>query len=92
MSKVNDDLSKLAVQIDRINELAYIQYKPIAHDLCGRVATINEVEQALDRMLDFCGCDKILNLFKKICKHYYEIYPEMIAYEINAYREFWDSK
>ena len=92
MSKGNDDLSKLAIQIERMNELAYIQYKPIAYDLCGRIAPISEVEHTLDKMLDFCGCDEVLKLFKAICKHYYEIYPEMIACEINSYREFWDNE
>lgn len=91
MSK-NDDLSKLATQIEHMNESAYIQYKSIAYDLCSRVASISEVEHTLDRMIDFCGCDKVLVLFRKICKYYYEIYPEMIAYEINSYREFWDSE
>ena len=86
-----DDLSKLALQIEHLNEMAYIQYKPIANDLCSRIAPINEVEYTLDRMLDFCGCEEILVLFKKICKHYYKIYPEMIAFEINSYREFWDN-
>ena len=88
----DDDLSKLVIQIENINKMAYTQYKPIADDLCSRVAAINEVEHILDRMLDFCGCNEILVLFKKICKHYYEIYPEMIAYEIDSYREFWDNE
>lgn len=88
----DDDLSKLAKQIEHINERAYVQYKPIAYDLCNRVAPISEVEHTLDRMLDFCGCDKILALFKKICIYYYQIYPEMITYEINSYREFWDNE
>ena len=91
MSK-DDDLSKLVSQFNQINEMAYIQYKPIAYDLCSRIAPINEVEYTLDRMLDFCGCDEILLLFKKICRHYYEVYPEMIAFEINSYRELWDSE
>lgn len=88
----NDDLSKLASQIEYINKTAYIQYEPIVHDLCSRVASISEVEHTLDRMIDFCGSDEVLALFKKICKCYYEIYPEMIAYEVNSYREFWDSE
>lgn len=89
---MDDGINKFAIQIKRINEVAYIQYKPIAYDLCSRVAPISEVEHTLDRMLDFCGCDEVLSLFKKICKHYYEIYPEMITFEINSYREFWDSE
>ena len=92
MSSNNDDLSKLAGQIENINQRAYIYYRPIAYDLCGRVATIGEVEQTLEKMLDFCGCDAVLKLFKNICRHYYEIYPEMIACQIHSYREFWDSE
>ena len=88
----NDDLSELASQIEHINQMAYIHYKPIAYDLCGRVASISEVEHTLDKMLDFCGCDAVLKLFKNICRHYYGIYPEMIATQIYSYREFWDSE
>ena len=65
MSK-HDDLSKLIIQIEHIYEMAYIQYKPVAYDLCSRIASISEVEYVLDRMLDFCGCDEILVLFKNL--------------------------
>lgn len=88
----NDDLRKLASQIESLNEIAYIQYKPIVRDLCGRIASIDEVEHTLDKMMDFCGCDAVLKLFKDICRHYYEIYPEMIACQIYSYREFWDNE
>ena len=32
-------------------------------------------------MLDFCGDDAILVLFKNICRHYAKIYPDIIEYE-----------
>jgi hypothetical protein len=60
--------------------------------LCSRVASLREVEYTLDRMLDFCGDDAVLGLFKDICRHYFDIYPEMIAYQINSYREIWDAE
>ena len=43
-------------------------------------------------MLDFCGDDAVLGLFKEVCRNYFNIYPEMIAYQINAYREIWDTE
>lgn len=52
---------------------------PITNDLCARMASEDEVEYTLDRMLDFCSDEKMLLLFKKICRKYYRIYPEMIA-------------
>lgn len=64
--------------------------KSIASDLCSRIVPLDEVEYTLDRLLDFCGDDAVLGLFKDVCRHYFNIYPEMIAYQVNSYREIWD--
>ena len=92
MGNVVDAIQEMALQLKKINEIAYNQYKPIASDLCSRAASLREVEYTLDRMLDFCGDDAVLGLFKDICRHYFDIYPEMIAYQINSYREIWDAE
>ena len=92
MDNVVDAIQEMALQLRKISEIAYNQYKPIASDLCSRDASLREVEYTLDRMLDFCGDDAVLGLFKDICRHYFDIYPEMIAYQINAYREIWDTE
>ena len=72
-------------------ESAYVQYKPITHDLCSRMTSEDEVEHTLDWMLDFCGYEKVLDLFKMICRKYIYIYPQMISSEIQGYREMYDS-
>lgn len=87
-----DTIQEMALQLRKINEIAYNQYKPIASDLCSRIASLSEVEYTLDRMLDFCCDDAVLGLFKDICRHYFDIYPEMISYQINSYREIWDTE
>ena len=87
-----DMMKEIALQIKKLSEIAYNQYKPIVSDLCSRVASLDEVEHTLDRMLDFCGDDAFLELFKDVCRHYFDIYPEMIAYQVNSYREIWDTK
>ena len=92
MDNAVDTIKEMALQLKKINEIAYNQYKPIASDLCNRIAPLDEVEYTLDGMLDFCGDDAVLDLFKDICRHYFDIYPEMIAYQINSYREIWDTE
>ncbi len=92
MDNVVDTIQEMALQLRKINEIAYNQYKPIASDLCSRIASLSEVEYTLDRMLDFCGDDAVLVLFKDVCRHYFDIYPEMISYQINSYREIWDTE
>ena len=87
-----DMMKEMALQIKKLNEIAYNQYIPIVSDLCSRVAPLDEVEHTLDRMLDFCGDEAFLGLFKDVCRHYFDIYPEMIAYQVNSYREIFDTE
>lgn len=92
MDNAIDAIKEMVSQLKKINEAAYHQYEPIASDLCSRIAPLDEVEYTLDRMLDFCGNDAVLGLFKEICRHYFNIYPEMIAYQVYSYRETWDTE
>lgn len=34
----------------------------------------NRIERLLDNLLDFCFDDNILNIFKKLCRYYYNMY------------------
>ncbi len=43
------------------------------------------------RLLDFCGHEPVLQLYKKLCRHYWDIDPAATADYVNAYREYWDS-
>lgn len=42
-------------------------------------------------LIDFCGHEPVLQLHKKLCRHYWNIDPAATADYINAYRERWDS-
>lgn len=37
-----------------------------------------------------CNDDRMLELFKKVCKKYLYLYPEMIASEIYAYKDMYE--
>ena len=89
--KKDNNVDRIVREFSKIYEMAYETYNPVVTDLCSRYAPEDEVEYVLDRMLDFCGEKNMLRLFKQICRKYYEIYPEMIASEINSYREIYDS-
>jgi hypothetical protein len=48
------------------------------------------IERCLDGMLDFCFDDEMLVLFKKLCRHYFDVDPEATVSYVQAYREMWD--
>ena len=52
----------------------------------------DELEHLFDGMLDFCDNAEMLLQYKRLCRHYLNIYPKVVGYYINAYRECWDNE
>ena len=77
-------------RIQDISELSYNYYKPLVDSIIVEKASEKEVEHLLDYMLDVCHDDRMLNLFKKVCRRYHALYPEMIASEILVYKEWYE--
>jgi len=50
------------------------------------------IEKCLDSMLGFCFDYKILALYKKLCRYYFDISPEATVFYVAAYREMWDTQ
>lgn len=83
-------IKEIAKEIQRIQDMAYINYKSLVDSIVTRNASEDEVEHLLDYMLDVCLDEKMLGLFKRVCRRYYKQYPEMIASEIYTYKELYD--
>lgn len=49
-----------------------------------------EIQHLLDGLLDFCFDDDFLLLFKKVCRYYYPINPQVTVNYVYRYRDFWD--
>jgi hypothetical protein len=41
--------------------------------------------------LDFCATDEILELYKKVCRRFFDKYPKSIADYILIYREMYET-
>ena len=85
-----DFVDGLVSQIRVLNDMAVREYTPLVDDICRRIASQNEVERLLDYLFDFAGNDKILLLYRRVCRHYFQIYLESIAWYIMEYRKEYD--
>ena len=75
-----------------LQERAAKEYKPVVDDILRiRSRDTQRIEHTLDGLLDFCGHEPVLQLYKKLCRHYWDIDPAATADYVNAYREYWDS-
>ena len=85
-----EDIKGIADQLERLSDMAVLQYAPLVNDICSRQATQNEVGLLLDYMFDFIGNERMLQLFKQVCRHYFYIYPGLIHSHILDYRKEYD--
>jgi hypothetical protein len=75
-----------------LQQQAAQQYLPVVDNILRTCSSdTHHIEHTLDGLLDFCGHEPVLEMYKKLCRHYWAIDPAATAYYVNAYREYWDS-
>jgi hypothetical protein len=84
-------IRQLAGSMVDLQRQAAQEYQPVVDDILRtRSRDTQHIEHTLDRLLDFCGNETVLQMYKKLCRHYWDIDPAATAYYVNAYREHWD--
>lgn len=86
---MDEEIYQIAEQIVEIHQKAYEVYLPLVEDVCIRIVSEAELSHLLDYLLDFACDEKILELYKKVCRRYSYVYPGCIKFYIEAYREMW---
>ena len=86
-----ESLHGLAASLHALNEQAVREYSPIVEAIVrSRSRDARHIEHTLDGLLDFCGHEPALPLYRRLCRHYFSINPVATAEYVNAYREMWD--
>jgi hypothetical protein len=81
----------LARGVRDLQQQAAQQYQPVVDEIlrtgCRDTA---HIERTLDGLLDFCGHEPVLAMYKQLCRHYLAIDPAATADYVHAYRLRWD--
>lgn len=86
-------MSALAEKMQGLNALAVAQHTPVVETIIStRCRDAQNIERTLDGMLDFCGYDPALQLYRRLCRYYWDIDPAATASYVDAYRMTWDSE
>ena len=83
---------KIAEQINQLHKKAYDTYLPLVDDICRCEVSEKELSYLLDYLLDFACDERILFLYKRVCRRYLYTYPNCIKFYIEAYRDMWENK
>ena len=89
---MDENIYQIAEQIVQLHQKAYEVYLPLVEDVCNGTASEDELSHLLDYLLDFACEEKMLGLYKKVCRRYLYMYPDCIKFYIEAYREMWGEK
>ena len=92
MTNLLPTVHSLVKTLASINPQAVREYAPVVDGILrSQSRNTQHIERTLDGLLDFCGYPPALALYKKLCRHYWEIDPSATASYVAAYRDRWDS-
>lgn len=91
--EIAGELDAWVAQLQRLQLQAAQQYQPEVDALLRAGSRdVQQIERTLDGLLDFCGHPPVLAMYRRLCRHYWDIDPAATADYVRAYRERWDSE
>jgi hypothetical protein len=86
------NIRPLVEQMQGLARQAHAEYsREVDAVILSRSRDPQRIEHLLDGILSFCFDPEMLQLYKKLCRHYYFISPAATADYVYAYRDMWDS-
>jgi alkyl hydroperoxide reductase subunit AhpC len=87
------EILELAKQIQELTDTGVAIIKPeVEAVIRNRITDENEIDRLLDRLLDYAGMSENgLALFKRLCRYYFTINPQVTAEYVYLYRDLYDS-
>ncbi len=86
------DILDLVHSIRDLDQRAAQQYRLVVDNILGSSSRDAQyIERTLDGLLDFCGYEPVVLMYRQLCRHYWQLDQVATAYYVNAYRERWDS-
>jgi hypothetical protein len=87
-----EQIRGIAIDLQALHQQALLQHTPIVEEIIRTGSSDTKlIEQTLDGLLNSCGYVPAVEVFRKLCKYYWQIDPHATISYVQAYREMWDS-
>lgn len=91
--KQNMTVTQIAKKIQNLAKTAVISFEREFNEIIdSRCMDAYQIEHTLDGMLNFCFDKSILEMYRKLCRYYYNIDQKSATGYVYAYRDMWDPK
>lgn len=86
---MDKNINTIVERLINLSEMAYETYLPLVEDACNMTMSENDMSHLLDGLLSFAYDDKMLELFKMVCRRYYYLYTDCINDYVGIYRQIY---
>ena len=91
--KLIAEIDEVVKRIKGLYDLAYTQYSHAVYEvISGRLTDEKQIEHILDGIIDFVDDLRFLELSKRLCRHIYYEYPQLVGNFVHMYRAMFDEK
>ena len=91
--KLVEDVEVIVRKIKELHDLSYVQYSQLVDAvLAGSLTDEKQIEHILDGIIDFGDDLRFLELSKKLCRHIYYQYPQLVGNFVSMYRMMFEEK
>lgn len=91
--KLLENIEDIVGHISELYDLAFTQYSHAVDEvLAGRLTDEKQIEHILDGIIDFGDDLRFLDLSKKLCRHIYHQYPQLVGNFVHMYRAMFEEK
>lgn len=89
-SNIMDELSGLLKQMQALRNTAYEKYSVVTEEVAsGKITDIVTIEKIMDGLCDFGDEERFINLYRKVCKHIYFNYPQIVGEHVSLFKSLW---
>ena len=91
--KLVAEIDEIVKQIKGLYDLAYTQYShAVDESISGRLTAEKQIEHILDGIIDFGDDLRFLELSKRLCRHIFYEYPQLVGSFVHMYRALFEEK
>lgn len=88
-----EEIQSIIEKISSLRDTAFERFSALTEDVTeNRITDIQKIEWIMDCLGDFLDEDRFIALYRKICKHIYFNYPEIVGEHISLYKAIWMTK
>ena len=87
------EIDEVVKRIKELYDLAYTQYAHAVDEvISGRLTNEKQIEHILVGIIDFGDDLRFLELSKRLCRHIYYEYPQLVGSFVHMYRALFEER